>query len=195
MDETEQLEPETIEEWLGVEPGGALTCGISRANVSAVLIGALALVLLTVVCLTRWPDSAAPLGALAVGLVGSWAVGALLTLECLCISARRIRADARGLSVRQRGRHDHFAWSEITAVRARERGWIISTERGDVMYAGITGDHLTVIDTIRRVLAARDAGLTLPSDGPVPDVALSRMTGDEGAEVDRGLSVTRDEPE
>ncbi len=182
-DDMGQVTPEAIERWLGVAPGGALECRLSRSTIAMVGLSALLAALLFVALL--WAGRPAFAGA-------TGPVFMLLSSAAMLLgSARAVRADAQGLSVLRRGRRERFAWSEVTGVEPMPRLWILRTARGNVTISIFARGHDRIIGIIRRLLAAREDGLALPQEQPVPEAALSRLTGDEGATAARGLSLSQ----
>ncbi|MBI5833576.1 MAG: hypothetical protein HZB16_14850 [Armatimonadetes bacterium] len=168
-----------IERWLGVTPGGALVCRLSPWH--GVGLVALPLLLLAI----PWSGFTSGVGLIA-GLAPSLALALLAVLS----SARSVRADAQGLSVRRRGRREYYAWSEIERVTSTDRTHVISTTRGPVKLASSARGAGLVVGIIQRILDARSGGAALPDRAPMPETALSRLTDTEPPTDDRALSIS-----
>lgn len=185
VDAAGDLRDEAIERWLGVAPGGALRCGLQPWKLWGCglgLCGALALVVLLTIA-----------GGHGSGGSIQGLVYAALAFGAMVRSARSVDADARGLSVRRRGRREYYAWSEIESVTEDQYEWRIVTGRGTVRLARAATGANQVIGIVRRLLAMRETGAQLPSDLPTPENAISRMGAPVAEGVERGLSVSRDE--
>ena len=118
------LEPETIEEWLEVEPGGAVSCRL-RPQAQSWQVAQPALLFLLVALIYRW------FGANVFYHPAVW--WSFLPWLWFAVSSHRlIRADAQGLSIRRFGRTQYYAWSEITNLSKEHRGWRVITTRGGI---------------------------------------------------------------
>ncbi len=184
--EAAALPPEVIEEWLGVPPGGSLVCRVDPRRHPWVLVGAALYILCQV------------MEAISIGWLFAISQMSVLLAVCgpaylLLRGAREVQADGRGLSVRFRGRRECYAWSEVTGIAPGRHGSAITTTRGTVSLSTHALEYDRLVSVVQHVLAARHAGRALPDDQPVPESALSRLTGDEGASAERGLSVSRED--
>ncbi|HAZ62049.1 MAG TPA: hypothetical protein DCZ72_00330 [Armatimonadetes bacterium] len=178
------LRPEMIERWLGVAPGGVLHC---RKHSSAI-VGTLLVVGLCcgVAYLVAVRD-----GIDAFSIVSAIAVLALLLImpANILTSARRIDADAQGLTVRRGRQRARYAWADLTDIKSSSFETIITTARGDVIrLSDFSSGSKRVRGLVRRLLSVKDTGVSLPSTAPIPDTALT-VTPARPATADAGLSV------
>ena len=174
------ISAEVIERWLGVEPGGAVSArGLTWSQAGQVLLAAIMLV-------TLW-------FAVSTGrAAGLWYALFLLpqALGILALSlsvAGSVRADAQGLTVRRWRRRRLVPWSAVMGVRYTGFSVSIDTQAGEVLL-GSSAAAKAIAGAAERVLEARSLGIAAPSTGPLPDTALSRLTGSEPTE-DRALSL------
>ena len=182
VDERGELRAEAIERWLGVKPGGALSCRLSPALVWGC---GLFLLMIAVGFVLVLANGDGPHG-------NFYQLGIIIAMFFSMLgSARAVDADAKGLSIRRGKRRDYYAWSEIVALKANRNDWTIITERGNVKLSRVARGQDRVVGIIRRILSLRDQGAQLPDAAPTPEVALSlaRDRGDQQA-AERGLSVS-----
>lgn len=184
VDAQGQLRGEVIERWLGVAPGGAVHCRLSQW----VAIGLPALLLIMIA------GFVATIGSGGGGMAAQFPTFIMMAAFAIG-SARSVRADAEGLSIRRRGRREYYAWSEIEGLKQDSYGVVIATSRGPVKLSSFAKNQQLVVGIINRILTARAGGAALPDRVPLPETALSRMTGAVSS-GDRGLSVAvgADEP-
>ena len=179
VDEQGQLRAAAIERWLGVEPGGSLQCRLSVWRGS--VLGIVAIVLLAMMLAGYTPG---------IGILAGQLPALVLALWAVATSVSSVQADAQGLSVRRRGRREYYAWSEIVSTDTRGHSHLIHTARGMIRLAASARGAGLVMGVIERILDARAAGAALPDRAPLPDTALTRLTGTEPASDDRALSIS-----
>jgi hypothetical protein len=173
----DQASPERIAGWLGIPTDGALVCQPPP---------------------WLWPLTVLGLGGwllLAVALQHNFLLANVLLQTGLwsalgLFAAGRVRADVDGLVVTRAGRRAVYAWSEVREVRYAGPRCIVSTTSGSfvILHHNAEGERLCA--AIEQAIAAREAGLSLPTLAPVSDTALSRMTGDADPSIQRGLTVS-----
>jgi hypothetical protein len=139
---------------------------------------------------------------------------AVLGLCALSRQQRRRRvvsADVRGLVGWMDQRRVEVPWSAVRRIdlgdvplvdrslsiisrrRAAGQQVLVTTDEGGIRFLRCDGGGEQLESGIRALLAARDAGHALPSQGPLSDAAISpaRLTGEQDAE--RGLSQLADD--
>jgi hypothetical protein len=169
-----QASPEQVAKWLEEPPGEGLQCDSAPGLWPLVIGGFAGYVLL--VALNQH--------LFLANLLFWCGLGSAYGLFC----ASKVAADADGLVVVRRGHRTRYPWADIIAVRWRWQRWIVTTTTGTFAIHDFATNARRLVSAIEKALAAREAGLALPTDLPVSDTALSRMTGE--AEVsERGLSV------
>jgi hypothetical protein len=173
------LTPETVEGWLGVEPGQALVVRGWRWR-------------------RFWPGMALALlllGGAAVGRHESWPILAWLLLACYLVglashlgqACDHVSADGQGLVARRGRRRVRCAWSQIRRIGG-QMSPTIETEAGEIQLPPAAGTE-RLVEVVERVLALRAIGRGLPAEPPLAETALSRLTGEADAK-ERGLSLT-----
>ncbi|MBI5833575.1 MAG: hypothetical protein HZB16_14845 [Armatimonadetes bacterium] len=183
VDTDGQLRSDVIERWLGVPPGGAIQCRLSQWV-------ALGLPILLLIMLMGLLAGFRHGGGGVAGQIPQF----IIMLAFAVGSARSVQADAQGLSIRRKGKREYYAWSEIESIKPGSYGNIINTTRGPVKLSSMAKNQGLIIGIITRILSARAGGAALPDRAPLPETALSRMTGHESVPQDRGLSLSaRDE--
>jgi hypothetical protein len=185
LDDAGELKREVIERWLGVPPGGAMRCGMSRWR-----SGGCGLVLAALLLASA---------ALAYSRSFSFIqmiqpiIMLLTMLVAMVRSPRSVLADAQGLSVKRGRRRESYAWADILAAELGKQGWCITTRQGQLDLAWQAKGQAKVIGIIKRLLAMRERGAVLPGDAPLPETAISRMAVPLAESVERGLTVSREE--
>ncbi len=174
-----EVAPEQIAEWLGIPVDGVLFCRLKMGRGCGWALLALGLLML--------------IGCFAGGSSG--AVGGLTQVVVIGLavlfSADQIRADVHGLTCREKGRPQRYAWSEIERVdRSGSNGLVVHTTRGKFTIASAVGNFAALARCLDHVTGARGAGAVLPSEAPMPEGALSRLTGDVEP-ADRAISIVR----
>ncbi|MBI2298344.1 MAG: PH domain-containing protein [Armatimonadetes bacterium] len=180
-----RVPPEQIAAWLGIPPGGALVC---RNRISPMsILGMLVLVWSFYLLLDL--SRGHPWGA--AWMLPIYAYAAVRAF----LQAELVVADANGLTVRRRGRRRRYAWSDVESIMGPESGREVRAA-GERFTIGTNLRHAeTLAATIRLAVRAQRNGLVLPTAPPIPDGAISRMTGDEeDATADRGISISPDQP-
>jgi hypothetical protein len=180
VDAASELRGEVIERWLGVRPGGALRCGLSRWLVVGCGVTVLSVVALFILTVFEGGHHGGAGQNIGMGLV---------MFISLLSSVRSVAADARGLSVRRGRRREYYAWSDIASLTQAQFDWVIGTRHGELRLSRAANGSDRVIGIVKRLLAAREQGAQLPDDVPLPEhaISLARMGGEPDA--DRGLSV------
>ncbi|MBI2298342.1 MAG: hypothetical protein HYU66_05215 [Armatimonadetes bacterium] len=168
-----ELPPEQIAEWLGIPPDGRLLCQPRHHHVWVVWFAgafvwlwvataATGLIVLPTICLLV-------LAPLAV----------LLTLD-------RVTAEVHGLTARVRGRTRCYGWHEVEEITDRFDWTVVNTTQGWFRVHHYARHADRIVHTLNAVLRARDVGLRLPVDRPVPDEAIS--AGEAVAAGEHGIS-------
>lgn len=173
-----ELDRAQICAWLGIAEDGVLVCGPrpwARWLAVLVMLGLL---------LAPWPARSNLLFMLAFQL-GLPLAGILL------LSARVVRADGDGLLVRLRGRGRLVPWAEVDWAVGTLHTVVIGTRQGRFCLAATHANARRLALAAAQIVAARKAGVIVPSGEPLPEGALSRLTGDAPAEAPRGISLTR----
>ncbi len=178
------LRPEMIERWLGVAPGGVLRCGMRSSAIAGTL-------LVVGLCCGFAYLVAVRDGVNAFSIVGAIGVLALLLImpAIILTSARRIHADAQGLTVRRGRQRARYAWAELTDITSDNLENVITTARGDLIrlsHFASGAEH--VCSLVRRLLSVKYSGVSLPTTAPLSDTALSPAHV-PGRPIDSGLSV------
>jgi hypothetical protein len=174
----EDLAPAVVEAWLGVEPGGALTIHRGFGCQHWLLIATLVFAS----CIgVNDPTRHIWLRPFGFAIILAFYVGHLAVRDTVHLSA-----DGQGLVAGRGRRRLRCAWSEVRGIQWLATGWRIETDRGPIQL-GRSPQVRGLVDIVKRVLAVRAAGRGLPSEPPLAETALSRMTGE--ADADRGLSV------
>lgn len=175
---------ETICRWLAIDRAGELVC---REPLGCRGCSTLLLVCCWLALVAVWDPDQLPiwnvLGAIPVVLVA-----------CV-VPLHSLRADGDGLTGWRRGRRLSVAWAEVLSVREERGDVVFETERGRLRATRLSQHHRRLCEAAQRVLQARDAGMVLSNEGPLPAGALSRLSdGEPDAAVERGLSlVERDD--
>lgn len=184
VDATGQLRAEAIERWLGVKPGGALRCRLSPWMLWGCGAATLAVAAFLIWCI------ATDQRVRNVGQVLGMMIAIFLSMLG---SARAVEADARGLSVRRGRKREYHAWSDIASLGETRHDWVIATTAGEVALSRVARGADRVIGIVKRILAMRDRGAALPSQAPMPEVALSLARDRGERDAARGLSVSADD--
>jgi hypothetical protein len=171
-----QVDAESIAEWLGIPVDGELVCrmGLSRGWLWAAAVACLGLLIL--------------IGIAAEGNIGAFVQVPIMVFIMLAC-AESVRADVHGVSLRVKGKPQRYAWSEIESCVSDGYRWTCKTARGSFSISTSIRNAKPLIKALQQVVAARNAGFELPDEVPMPEGALSRLSGGSAPEaVERGLS-------
>ncbi|MBI2298343.1 MAG: hypothetical protein HYU66_05220 [Armatimonadetes bacterium] len=171
-----EVDPEQIAEWLGIPVDGSLVCRLGMPRWGAWAL--LSFIILMFVLMLVFAHGNGFGGFVQVPMI----VGALL------LSAEKVTADVNGVSVRMKGRPQRFAWSEIVSVTNHGQYWEVVTDRGKFRVAGSVKNAAKLVNALQHAAASRGVGMVLPDEAPLPEGAISRMTGPTEGDVQRGIS-------
>ncbi|MBI5833577.1 MAG: hypothetical protein HZB16_14855, partial [Armatimonadetes bacterium] len=102
---------------------------------------------------------------------------------------------AQGLTVGRRGRRRRVPWSDVEARLPGVGSQVIDTAQGPIRLPFWLTHRDALAGIVDRLIEARSGGLKLPGAAPIPDAALSRLTGVERSTDDRALSISERQAE
>ena len=159
--------------WLAIGPDERLDVGCHPAlrYALSLMMGGLAAFMLVAGMLDGQPT----------GVIFAW--WPALLAASFWSTTQPVWVTTRGI---HRGRRWSASWDDVTGIRRMKSGWMVATELGSVSIGGGRKGR-RVHDTVKKVLAAKQAGGVLPRIVAVPAEALSRAAPAEVV-VERGIS-------
>ena len=204
---TSDLAPVELAEWLGIDVNGELRCRPAVNNLGTVLLFLAWLsvtLLLSAFYLPFILGIISSGGRLQLGMIvfigahasiffGVFSGGLLMKLveRIRGVAAGGIRADVTGIWLGGAAGWHHHAWDELQRITMTNGIWRVTTREDEFSIDPKLPNAAKLVNAIQRALKARDIGLRLPSGGPIPMTAISRV--DDASEqmgAERGLSLT-----
>ncbi len=208
----DEVAPAQIASWLGIPVDGELRCQARIETARTLLLFAAWLgvtLLLTAFYLPFVLSIIGAEGGMKLGLIlfigahasiffGVFSGGLLMKLveRLRGVVAGGVRADVTGVWLGGAAGWQHHAWDEVQQIAMDGGVWRVTCRADSFTIAPGVPGAAALVNGLQRVLRARSEGLRLPSGGPVPLTAISRVEDPaERMSAERGLSLTADDSE